>query len=533
MGKCSKDQCNRDAPKGCVKALCGNCCQPRCAEDVHDNRGRSRGQPGKPKEARWHAAWRDSFQFVAECLKDPGAVKFMKSEHLRPQEVFDAIFKMMVLRFREPCVRCDLDPENLQLHEKMATLTSIIPPRDLMHAISAEHRQDPLWPYSGEPPEQGLPQSGFSSSSGPATLAPSSPSQLVLPHVSGLLMKRKTHDEDFPPGNWNESSVELELKSRQFEIPMPGQSSDTRPWTDLHLDPRSKPDQETKFPKLETPLPTPISARIPVTRGTFVADACNAQGLLPLDSAGDSTRHWQRSFPALYCTTKQVLAQFGHFSTDKPHYDVDMVKAWLEKRESVDEQLSGVFPKEEFPWDTLKTSSHNFGKWWFAPLRKSIPENRDLCRVSSATNPVKFKFEKAIHGTNFYSLMNIFEHGLRCGPWEVKSKPGIFSFKPFSDSRAKSGSGYRTYSDLMHNGHFWAPLLEISFREDLPLRVGSITAGQQTLTPEADTFITGVWFHCVHVSEHAQAEECGMNCCCDDWMPSYEMRRGQNPGSGM
>jgi hypothetical protein len=136
-------------------------------------------------------------------------------------------------------------------------------------------------------------------------------------------------------------------------------------------------------------------------------------------------------------------------------------------------------------------------------------------------------FDRAIHSTNFYTLMNILEHGLHCGPWDVKKKRGIFSYKPHGAMRAKSSSGYRTYSDLLHNGYFWSVALEVALPSDLGDRRGSITAGTQTVTPEDETYITGVWFHCVHVADHYKAEDCHMWCCCEDWEPEYEMRRQQ------
>ncbi len=75
--------------------------------------------------------------------------------------------------------------------------------------------------------------------------------------------------------------------------------------------------------------------------------------------------------------------------------------------------------------------------------------------------------------------------------------------------------------------YFWGAALELAFPSDLSFRCGSLTAGQQTVTPEDETYITGAWFHCVHVADHCQATTCHMWCSCEDWEPEYEMRKQQ------
>ena len=205
-----------------------------------------------------------------------------------------------------------------------------------------------------------------------------------------------------------------------------------------------------------------------------------------------------------------------------------MLKKWLNKRPMITDLFQNIL-QSPYPWEDLNHGSHDFGRWWYAPLRKSIPEHSDLCRVQSVTTPLNAKFLKSIHSTNFYGLVNVLTTGLKCGPWDVKKKKGIFSYKQMSLARAKASSGYRTYSDLLHNGYFWGVALELSYPEDLAHRRGGIAADQQLVTPEDETHITAIWFHCVHVTDQSKHLDAQMWCSCEDWKPDYEMPLQQMP----
>jgi hypothetical protein len=153
---------------------------------------------------------------------------------------------------------------------------------------------------------------------------------------------------------------------------------------------------------------------------------------------------------------------------DMPVYDVGMLSACSGKRPKLNAMMTGSF-RDTYPWNDLMHGSDDFGAWWHAPLKQAMPNHSDLCRVGSATNVVVHQFERSIHSTNFYTLMIILEQGLQCGPWDVRKKRGIFRFKPNCLARAKASSGYRTSSDLMHNGYFWGVALELAFQSDLSL----------------------------------------------------------------
>jgi hypothetical protein len=202
--------------------------------------------------------------------------------------------------------------------------------------------------------------------------------------------------------------------------------------------------------------------------------------------------------------------------------------AWMDRRPILAAKFKG-FWKQDYIWEDLHDGSHQFGQWWYGPLRKSVPFEEKLCSCPSITNMVFNRFDRAVHSTNFYSLMNILNCGLKCGPWEVKKKPGIFTYKPMGLKRARKSSGYRTYSDLLHNGYFWGVVLEIALHDDVGQRNAGSSAGDQTVTPEDETFIIGVWFHCVHVSDHFKADKNWMWCTCDDWNPDYEIAEGPPP----
>ena len=329
-----------------------------------------------------------------------------------------------------------------------------------------------------------------------------------------------------PPGNLVENTSKVEHSTFETQTARTGVSSTTRPWDDMPWDPSVRPWKEFKMSEPETPLPPQTQEPIPEKRNAWVADEMNAKGKMPLDGDGMVTRHWQRTFPPLYDTTTKVCKQFATFLTDTPRYDVEMLSCWLAKRPHLRLMMTGLFA-QPYPWNDLSMGSHEFGAWWYAPLRQSVPDHVDLCRVGSVTTAKVCRFEKAIHSTSFYTVMNILESGLQCGPWDVKKKRGIFSYKPNGLARAKASSGYRIYSDLLHNGYFWGVALEVAFPSDVAHRRGSITAGQQTVTPEDETYITGAWFHCVHVADHCQANTCHMWCSCEDWEPEYEMRKQQ------
>jgi hypothetical protein len=73
---------------------------------------------------------------VKECMQHPGAVKFMETEKIPRHTVFDAIFKMMVQEFRKTPPSGNLDPEHLPLKDQLATLSCILQPKQMQHAIS-------------------------------------------------------------------------------------------------------------------------------------------------------------------------------------------------------------------------------------------------------------------------------------------------------------------------------------------------------------------------------------------------------------
>jgi hypothetical protein len=69
-------------------------------------------------------------------MQHPGAVKFMETEKIPRHTVFDAIFKMMVQEFRKTPPSGNLDPEHLPLKDQLATLSCILQPKQMQHAIS-------------------------------------------------------------------------------------------------------------------------------------------------------------------------------------------------------------------------------------------------------------------------------------------------------------------------------------------------------------------------------------------------------------
>jgi hypothetical protein len=235
-------------------------------------------------------------------------------------------------------------------------------------------------------------------------------------------------------------------------------------------------------------------------------------------------------FPPIHFTTAAVFKNFHLFENDKPNYAIAELSAWFDERPVIKKLIQPFFLKT-YPWSNLEGGSHDFGEWYYSALKVSIPLNRDLCRgVGTPTDPVTKRFDTVLHSSNFYSVANILTQGLKCGPWDVKSgKAGIFSFQPTGLMRAKSSSGYRLYSDLCHTGHFWSVTFDIRLEEYLSQKVGSIITGNQTRTPEEHTYIVGMWFHVVHISEHHKSEPAEMWVACEDWQGDYEMLTQSDP----
>ena len=162
-----------------------------------------------------------------------------------------------------------------------------------------------------------------------------------------------------------------------------------------------------------------------------IADQCMPKGKIPLNGAGFITRHWSRSHPELYEDNKKVLERFGNFVGDTPVYNRKELDAWMGRRPILADKFTGFY-KKDYPWENLQDGNHQFGEWWYAPLRKSVPFEEKLCACPSITNMVFNRFDRAVHSTNFYSLTNILENGSMCGPWEVKSNE-VFSLTKQQD----------------------------------------------------------------------------------------------------
>jgi hypothetical protein len=386
MVRCAKEGCNRDAPQLCEKGLCGSCCQPRCSDTAHGNRGAARGRPGKAKEQKWRNAWNESIKYVQQCMEHPGAVKFMETEKMSRHAVFDAIFKMMVQEFRQTPLSVSLDPDDLPLQDQLATLTCILPPKQLqrvmsfMKEIPEDLQKDPPSASTFDLEKQSLPQSGSSESVWPARTASASSSQLVMPDVSVPVNTDVSEAPAAPPGLLVENSSQLEHFSHPMEFFLTGQTSKTRPWDDLPSDPRQQPWKNIKISESATPLHPQTEEATPLTKRILVADKCDAKGLWPMDTAEMVTRHWSRSFPPLYDTTPKVLQEFGNFMKETAVYDVAMLHAWFDERPKIKGMLTGIFPGT-YPWNNLVNGSHDFGAWFHAPLRRSKPVHADLCRV--------------------------------------------------------------------------------------------------------------------------------------------------------
>lgn len=478
-------------------------------------------------------AWKTAIDFVDSCLAVPGAVKFMKKERIDRSEVFTAVFKLMADALRDTPASTEDEPQHLPLQSQMATLSAIIHPVDIANAISMMQKIPPellnqTIPSGVDDLDNQNAAPGISvSTSGPVVTSSSSSSQMVLGDLGQPLIGNAAATIAIPTSS---EFLQSELPTGRIEIDtefIPDWET-SRPWDNSHSETEGS-SSKAPIPDDEHLLVQPVIQKSDAqTTPSFVADDFNPIGLWPKDSDGSPTRHWQRTSPPVFHTTKQVLQEFGKWKQDAPQYDIAMLHCWLGKRPLVNALLQNI---QECPyaWENLGNGSHDFGKWWYAPLRRSIPFHSDLCRVQSVTSPQRVQFEKSIHSTNYYGLANVLTNGLQCGPWDVKRKRGIFSFKPMSLVRAKSSSGYRTYSDLLHNGYFWGVALELSYPADLSQRIGKIAADQQLVTPQEETYITAIWFHCVHISDHRKSEDCLMWCSCDDWKPEYEMRMQQLP----
>jgi hypothetical protein len=186
MLKCSRNECQREVPKRCVRGLCGSCCQPTYSQDAHFQSGNARGRPGRPKTERWRNAWKSSIDFVDDCLAHPGAFKFMESERFERSEVFDAVFKMMKQSMRDTTSSTAVEPRNPPLHDQLATLSSIIHPADIQRAIALMHQipgdlvSESIPTCVGEEDIQSTAQGMSTSPSGIAVISSASSSHQVM-----------------------------------------------------------------------------------------------------------------------------------------------------------------------------------------------------------------------------------------------------------------------------------------------------------------------------------------------------------------
>jgi hypothetical protein len=475
MPVCTK--CKQTSPQKCVRQLCGACCVPPCAADVHNNRHSKRGIEGKNRRAKHSKFWNVAQDLAARWL-DGSMLRrwepFYKLDYFATRAIFLRAIKALVV-----------DPHIENLDTQHPIVSAVCPPGEMERMIARLRRQFPYEEVIAADDEQlELRDIEFANDASCAASSSSEHGKKVgyderIPASSDGVVPWRAHYDDDLPRRVVDVPKTTYLDDAAFNFVLP------------EWEPKNKP--------------------------ATTADKCPCA-------------HYRRTHPLLY--SQQSKAQRPRM-VDLPRASTYMMAEaifdrWSEKRRGLQE----VFQKPlvtKFPWPPNEGEKenallHSEGLWLWCKLKEWIPPppagtNKDEKSWNGQ------QFDTAIHSCSMYSVHRAIRNGLQPGPEVGKGgKRAVYAYRPKGNKAARSSSGYAVYSDLANNGLYFSPRFEVAIQLWTAGRadVGKIAVGEGQLALQPGMFhITGLWIHVLSGDDINSGMFTWANL--DDWDPQYEL----------
>ena len=455
--------------------LCGKCCNPRCAEDAHNQRHSARGKPGRvSKEERWNAVWRRA--------------------HRRAM----AIFKNVPLRRHMKETRSTFGQIRYSLMRKMHDELRGVPAHEPRIALEAA--------VAMAPREQEEMVETIRESFGEEEM-------LTLPLETTMTLDEDA-DPDDPDASWRQVSevgTQSSARSSSEEPPLDVRDQN-RGAVDLLVE-ETSPAMSSVL-KVDEPPPW------------------NPLGLAVLDDANRECSHYRRRYPALNTVTWS--GDMTHASGDPARAYLEaepVLRRWLSMRPGLMEAFRSCEVRS-YPWkagpyedEESLTKMHSWGVYLYCQLNEWSPWPRSDIDVGTLRSCLyQDTLEPVIHSSSMYSVHRTIMSGLQPGPLRGRGGlHGVYCYRPCGRCNAISSSGYAVYSWI--GGSFLAsPRYDIvaeMYRAGEP-GVGKISVGDGQLCMKVGMyFVRGVFFHVLSRRDVAKGPSTWVNW--DDWIPEHEL----------
>ena len=475
MIKCSR--CAENAPAGCLREpkLCGKCCWPRCGDNIHGQRHKSRGTPGRTsKEEKWQKAWKLAQANVVAMWRNPPLRRYMLETGVTFGSIRYMFMKEILALLRDTLV----EDEGTSVAVAVA-----MPPRERDELV------DQLKQELGEDTEL------------PAYLE----AALVI-------------DDEADP----EDMEALRTSDAAPAVTFAASSSCSSPG------PQERSPKRIVVASLAEQTSMPSSSSAPAWQGPV----WNPQGKPVLDEKGKACSHYCRRTPPFHSIPwKKTQAPTMEQRALSYATAEEVLKAWLAVRPGLLASFSSIEVRR-YPWlakaedaDLDLSSMHSWGVYIYCKLADWIPKPRDDIDVTTSQSTLyREAMEDVIHASSMYSVHKSVLGGLHPGTKPGKGgRTGLYCFRPVGAYAAGSSSGYAVYSWI--GGPFLA-----SPRYDIAAEVyrageegiGKIAMGSEQLALQPGMyFLRGVYFHLVTREDAARGPPTDFQW--DDWIPEHEL----------
>ena len=475
--RCSR--CRQTAPKGCQKQLCGRCCVPPCAPDIHNVRTVSRGVDGQHRRKRTRQIWQKAEELVSQFY-DSQMHRMARTRRRLSAEAAQTICnKALNLLVRRPDLTIDSD-------EIDPLLLCTFPPAALTDVVSLLRADFPEGVPETDAPEQSQRPPATTSSgsaSGSQTIPAEatsgslpSPAEEVLEEVTLTPVSASTEKSSVFQW-WPESAMAVRLRAEHhFELPLP-----------------------------------------------------QSKGFGPKDKEGEPCSHYERSAPPLFQLLNTPIDWQGDDRMEQSAVTNAVLRQWIALRPDLMLRLEPP-TVVQYPWYDTEgreiTDLHDVGRWYYFKMKEWLPappRGVDVAARAFAGEPLT----ETIHSASMYTVLQSVVHGLKPGPKPgKKGLTGVYVYRNVIRKIATSSSGYAVYSDLAHNGIFFAPRYQVFFSQRMFGDAGkAYSAGDaQCALAEGMYYVAGLYIHAVtrqQILARAPKVELWFNC--DRWHPEMEL----------
>ncbi len=411
-------QCHQTAAKHCQFGLCGKCCLPRCADEVHNARHSVRGVQGKQRRRKWGEFWSLSMSL---------AKRWLDCHICKKSSLFLSLdFKETRRLFLEE-LKCRVQAEDDEpMRDTHPVISSVCPPSELENIVAYLKKE-------------------FTKSQARAAVN----SDLTDPDCFDDWSD--TESAQFPQGR-----SELTFEPVGIDI------SYQRP-TKM----RARYDDDLR-PRLD-PMAEIASQSVSSTQDKYKLPPHS-----PKDRAattgGQPCSHYRRDWPPISHQSSTTAPPRLVTGPAELRYDFakNILEDWFSDRldlcKILDEPLAKEYKWSPSSKDEYNPDLHSAGKWFWCGLKRNKwiplpPDETDCERRILRDVPL----DTFIHASNMYIVHRALIGGLEPGPSAGKGGlKGVFAYRPVGNSIALSSAGYAVYSDLASNGLYFSPRFELA-----------------------------------------------------------------------